>query len=97
MEPTPDHIRAHSRCLRHRSEILASDLCGCFGCLAVFPPAEIFRWLADGPTEAEQTAWCPFCGWDKVIGSASGFPITAEFLTRMKQHWCGDDEPDEGV
>jgi hypothetical protein len=95
MDPSTDYIRAHAHCIRHYRELLASQLCGCFGCLAIFPPFEIDRWLSDGPTDAEQTAWCPYCGVDTVIGSASGYPITAEFLMRMKQHWCSGDESED--
>jgi len=35
----------------------------------------------------DQTALCPRCGIDAVIGSKSGFPITTEFLETMKTHW----------
>ena len=38
------------------------------------------------PTE-EQTALCPKCEIDSVIGSASEFPITKDFLERMHAHW----------
>ena len=34
-----------------------------------------------------QSALCPRCGIDSVIGADSGYPITVEFLTRMKEHW----------
>jgi hypothetical protein len=82
--PSWDHTRAHKHCIRHRAEVLASELCGCFYCLSVFPPDEIAHWIDDG-----QTALCPHCTIDSVIGSASGYPLTVEFLTRMKQHWFG--------
>ena len=59
-------------------------MCGCFYCLTVFRPDEI-TWWVDG----EMTAVCPHCSIDSVIGSASGYPLTPEFLTRMKQHWFG--------
>jgi hypothetical protein len=26
---------------------------------------------------------CPFCGFDAVLGDASGFPIVDDFLVRM--------------
>jgi len=75
---------AHRHSSRHREEVMASEVCGCFYCLSVFPPGEIERWI--GP-EGGDTAICPKCGIDSVIGSASGLPITEEFLTRMKRHW----------
>jgi hypothetical protein len=45
-------------------------------------PKEIEDWIED-----EATALCPHCGIDSVIGSKSGYPITAEFLQKMKEHW----------
>ncbi len=77
-----DHILAHARSIRHRDEIMQSESCGCFFCCAVFAPAGIEEWIDQG-----QTALCPTCGIDSVIGSASGFPVTTEFLDRMKAHW----------
>ncbi len=68
----------------NRPEIEASDLCGCYYCLAVFLPVEITWWV-----DHEQTATCPSCIIDSVIGSESGYPMTAEFLTRMRQRWFG--------
>src|SRR5260370_42393382 len=79
----PDHIRAHKNCSRHRSEIERSELCGCFYCLASFPPGEIQEWI----DRDAKTAMCPRCGIDSVIGSASGFPLSQEFLQRMHHYW----------
>lgn len=76
-------IRAHRRSINHRNELLASRLCGCFYCLAIFPPAEITEWISDN----EGTALCPQCGIDSVIGSESGYPITEAFLGRMQKYW----------
>jgi len=85
-----DHVAAHKHSSRHRAEIEASGICGCFYCLLVFPPFQIVEWI-DGPIgkpdELGVTALCPGCAIDAVIGSASGYPITVEFLRRMKQHW----------
>jgi hypothetical protein len=77
-----DVILAHRHSARHRKEIEASELCGCFYCLAIFAPKEIVDWIDDG-----NTAICPRCPVDSVIGSVSGFPIETEFLQRMKEHW----------
>ena len=80
------HIAAHTHSIRHRQEIERSDLCGCFYCMEVFPPSEIDEWIDDG---AAQTAVCPRCGIDSLVGSASGYPITKDFLQRMHDHWFG--------
>jgi hypothetical protein len=78
----PPHIKAHKYCTLHRAEVEGSPLCGCFYCFATFPPTDISEWIDDG-----QTALCPKCEIDSVIGTASGFPITREFLMRMHEHW----------
>jgi hypothetical protein len=84
----PPSIRdAHTHSIDHRSEIEASDLCGCFYCCATFKPAEISEWIDEDERGVGQTALCARCGIDSVIGSRSGFPITMEFLTQMKRHW----------
>jgi hypothetical protein len=79
-------ILAHKHCSSHRNEILASEQCGCFYCLAIFQAGEISEWV-DEIDEVGTTAMCPYCGIDSVIGSASGYPITVEFLDAMKAHW----------
>lgn len=82
MEMNKDHIAAHDRSSYHRDEILASEQCGCFYCGEIFAPSNIMGWIDD-----EQTAMCPFCGIDSVIGSKSGYPVTADFLDKMNEYW----------
>ena len=77
-----DHLVAHDHCSNHRAELQKSESCGCFYCLAIFPTSRINQWI-----DQEQTALCPECEIDSVIGSASGYPITKEFLERMHAHW----------
>lgn len=76
------HIAAHAFSIRHRESVINSQRCGCFYCLAIFPPDEIQEWTDDG-----ETAMCPECGIDSVIGSDSGYPITPTFLAKMQSHW----------
>jgi len=45
------------------------------------------EWIDDGVDESDKTAQCPYCGIDSVVGSKSGYPVTPEFLERMKKHW----------
>jgi hypothetical protein len=85
----PDFVAAHKHSSRHRREVESSDRCGCFYCLAVFAPAEIWWWLKEG----DGTAVCPRCNVDSVIGSASGYPITGEFLGQMYRYWFNEDPP----
>ena len=73
---------AHKHSFKNRPEIEKSAVCGCFYCGKTFGPAEIMDWVDGG-----QTALCPCCGIDSVIGSQSGLVINKEFLDRMNQHW----------
>ena len=43
----PDLAAAHKHCFKSRKEALASEICGCFYCLATFPPGEIEEWTDD--------------------------------------------------
>ena len=50
--------------------------------MATFGPAEIDAWVDD-----DQTALCPKCGIDSVVGSDSGWLIDVGFLTEMHRAW----------
>jgi hypothetical protein len=81
-KPKSDLEAAHRHCIYHRVELERSSICGCFYCLSIFPPSDILEWIDDN-----QTALCPKCPVDAVIGSASGYPITREFLSQMHDKW----------
>jgi hypothetical protein len=81
-----DVIAAHTASSCHRAQIEASEQCGCFYCLSTFPPTAIEEWV-DERDERGQTALCPRCGIDSVIGSKAGYPLTREFLKEMNRHW----------
>lgn len=85
-DPLP-WIAAHKRSAAHRAEIEASTICGCFYCQHIFAPRDIEEWTDTGNPVAEQTALCPRCGVDSVIGDKSGFPITSDFLATMHRTW----------
>jgi hypothetical protein len=83
---TPDIERAHRHSIRHRKEVLASETCGCFYCCRTFSPAAIVEWTDKWEGEG-QTAICPHCRIDSVIGSESGYPVTEPFLKAMHERW----------
>ena len=82
----PAEIRdAHKHSSNHRQELERSSEAGCFYCCSIFDPALITEWIdGRGP---RQTALCPRCGIDSVIGDRSGFPVSKEFLSLMRAHW----------
>lgn len=76
-------IDAHAHTVRHRQELEASGVAGCFYCCANFSPAEIEVWV-----DNDDCALCPCCGIDSVIGDASGYPVADKtFLKEMHQQW----------
>jgi hypothetical protein len=80
-----DREREASRLHRHtranRMEMEASEVCGCIACERIYFPSEIVRWVED------ETAVCPHCGADAVVGSASGIPIMPGVLRRAHERW----------
>jgi hypothetical protein len=90
----PSDVRtAHTHCRLNRGELTQSGACGCFYCGAIFPPAEIEDWIDPAPEMVNevalegQTARCPRCGIDSVIGDQSGYLITRDFLEKMTSYW----------
>ena len=71
----------------HSRQALSTDqACGCFFCLRIFGVNEIV-WQDD-----DDTAMCPHCGIDAVIGASSGLPITKQFLKSMREYWFTEGE-----
>jgi len=98
-----DIIAAHHYSSNHRESVLDSDVCGCFYCLSIFSPSEIEDWVDARKDEIDinesgQTALWPRCGIDSVLGSASGYPITRDFLQKMNDYWFQTTvPPNKGV
>jgi len=84
----PAEQRAHSAASNHMAQLKKDRLCGCFYCLRIYDPAEIVEWIVDdNPIDKDGTAICPYCGVDSVIGESAGYPLTIEFLGKMKKAW----------
>ena len=77
-------LNAHKYSSNHKTTLIKDKVCGCFYCLKIFSPTEITKWIQDS---IDNTAICPYCGIDSIIGENSGYPITTEFLQAMKNHW----------
>ena len=73
----------HKHSSNNKIEIADSDTCGCFYCKELFVPTEVKEWIQD----KEQTAICPYCKTDSVLGNKSGYEITRELLDAMSKKW----------
>ena len=82
-----DYHSAHRYSSGHRNQVLDSELCGCFYCLTTYPPTDIEQWIHEDDSGLGQTALCPNCGIDSVIGSNAGVPLTHDFLVGMRRLW----------
>lgn len=81
-----NYTEAHACCTRNREMLEKDARCGCFHCLRVYDPVQIQKWIDNG-----QTALCPHCGVDSVIGEGTGYPLTDVFLKGMHKRWFGEE------
>lgn len=65
----------------HREALLASDVAACYYCFSEFPPSAVEEWC-DGEDQG-QTALCPRCGVDAVVGFKG--PTDATWLRTAHQ------------
>jgi len=80
--------RAHAHASGHRAELERGRSCGCFHCCSIFPASQILEWIDDDDVDEQgQTALCPHCGIDAVIGDQSGFLLSRDFLEEMRARW----------
>lgn len=75
------YVAAHVNASKHRVGLEASDRCACFFCFKTFAPTTIKSWV-----DANQTALCPHCGIDAVLGSSLS-SITDPFLRGMHKQF----------
>jgi hypothetical protein len=75
-------IQASKFSIRNRDQLAKSKMVGCYYCLKIFEPSEIQDW-----TDFENTAICPYCAIDSVLGDASPYEISKESLKELKGYW----------
>jgi len=87
-------LAAYRHTTNNWAQIEASTQCGCCHCVELFKPHEIVGWtgltmenMNDAEALSQQTAMCPRCGSEAVLGDGSGFAINANFLARMNEAW----------
>lgn len=74
---------AHKYCTNNKEILKGNKVCGCFYCKKIFKSDEIKDYIDD----ANDTALCPYCGIDSIIGECEDIKITNEFLELMHNRW----------
>lgn len=84
---------AHRHTSHNRREVDASKFCCCISCRTFFKPSEIDCYADEG-----DTAICPYCDCDAVLGDACGIKLTDELLEDLHQKYFSiDDIEDKGM
>ena len=77
-------LRIHEFSSCNMQEFEENKKCGCFYCGKIFDSDEITMCISD---EDGDTAVCPYCSIDSVIGDGNGFKLTDELLKEMHDFW----------
>ncbi|MEK6832559.1 MAG: cytoplasmic protein [Nanoarchaeota archaeon] len=72
----------HDCSSNNKESINKSKMCGCFYCLSWFKPELIMEW-----TDKGETAICPFCKVDSVLGERDEYMLNDLLLENMKEYW----------
>ena len=71
----------HEKSRRNRSFLEEAGVCACFYCFNEYPFEQIVEWI-----DEDQTAICPYCGVDAVLGFDSQLP-DRQLLREMHDRW----------
>ena len=77
----------HTHCTANREEIEASSRCACFYCQEVFRATEVKDYIVEPSMDYKETALCPRCGADTILGDAAGIPFYKELIEKLHHHY----------
>lgn len=76
---------AHAHSFDNWKELSISKSAACFCCRQIFDADSVIEFII---TEKENTAQCPHCGIDAVIGDASGYDVhDVTWLNLINSYW----------
>lgn len=75
----------HTHCTANREEIEASSRCACLYCQEVYRATEVNDFIVE--PSLKETALCPRCGANAVIGDATGIPFYKELIRKLHQRY----------
>jgi hypothetical protein len=71
----------HKHSFKNKIEVQYSRKCACFHCFLLYDASEVDTFLKEN--DGEETALCPVCITDTIIGDASGFNLTDELIDEL--------------
>lgn len=76
---TEDQMKeAHKHCIYNKEELEKSTVVACFHCISIWGEEDLHPCLVVDYCDGGQTALCPKCGIDSLIGNASGIDLLDE-------------------
>ena len=72
----------HNHSFKNRAEIAQSLICYCIHCQKACASGQVEKWVDDG-----ETAICPKCGVDSLIGSAAEYEMTEPLLKELHEFY----------
>ena len=80
----PDYMKACFQAKLYPEKIAESHICGCYHCIRIFDPDEIYEWVED--INDNRIPLCPYCHQDAIIGNAHGFDISEKLLKEIQEY-----------
>ena len=77
----------HTHSTANREEVEASSRCACFYCQEVFRATEVKDYIVEPSMDYRETALCPRCGADTILGDAAGIPFYKELIEKLHRHY----------
>lgn len=68
--------------MKNKNSLSFCTKVGCFHCMKIYEKQEIKEY-----TDNNETAICPYCQVDSVIGDSLGFPLNQQILERANKFW----------
>jgi hypothetical protein len=80
-------IQLHKQSFKNKEACATASVCGCFKCLAIFPPTEIKEWHEEKRVDGGFTALCPKCRIDAILPESKDTKITSSLLKKMQENF----------
>lgn len=84
-----NHKEIDSLSSHNKEDLLSSEKCGCYYCLAKFSPEEIIEWI-----DYDQTAICPKCKVDAIV-SLNEIENENKYLNELNAKYFSYEEDDD--